>query len=122
MGALMVTKAYLDRKRTIDFHDKTVVITGGARGLGLVLARQFAKAGAHVVVPYTRGFGHSRFISSATMRSGQQAARGRDIVELADALQLERPILAGFDWGGNASCVVAALWPERIGGLVSYAG
>ncbi|GAB4038410.1 SDR family NAD(P)-dependent oxidoreductase [Spirosoma jeollabukense] len=50
MGALMVTKAYLDRKRTIDFHDKTVVITGGARGLGLVLARQFAKAGAHVAI------------------------------------------------------------------------
>jgi len=56
------------------------------------------------------------------MRSGQQAARGCDIVQLADALGLERPILGGFDWGGNASCVAAALWPERIGGLVSYAG
>src|SRR6516162_10038196 len=52
----------------------------------------------------------------------QQAARGCDIVQLADALGLERPILGGFDWGGNASCVTAALWPERIGGLVSYAG
>jgi pimeloyl-ACP methyl ester carboxylesterase len=55
------------------------------------------------------------------MRSGQQAARGRDIVQLAEALGLECPILGGFDWGGNASCVAAALWPERIGGLVSYA-
>jgi len=81
-----------------------------------------AKAGARVVLPYIRGFGPTRFMSATGMRSGQQAARGRDIVELADALQLERPILAGFDWGGNASCVVAALWPERIGGLVSYAG
>jgi pimeloyl-ACP methyl ester carboxylesterase len=56
------------------------------------------------------------------MRSGQQAARGCDIVQLADALGLERPIIGGFDWGGNASCVAAVLWPERIGGLVSYAG
>lgn len=56
------------------------------------------------------------------MRSGQQAARGCDIVQLDDALGMERPILAGFDWGGNASCVAAALWPDRIGGLVSYAG
>ena len=80
------------------------------------------EAGAKVVMPYTRGFGPTRFLSDANMRSGQQAARGRDIVQLADALDLERPILGGFDWGGNASCVVAALWPERIGGLVSYAG
>jgi len=81
-----------------------------------------ADAGARVVLPYIRGFGATRFVSDAVMRSGQQAARGRDIVELANALELEHPILAGFDWGGNASCVVAALWPERIGGLVSYAG
>ena len=80
-----------------------------------------AEQGARVVVPYTRGFGPTRFIYDATMRSGQQAARGRDIIELAEALDLERPILGGFDWGGNASCVAAALWPERIGGLVSYA-
>ena len=86
--------------------------------VALILVR----AGAKVIVPYTRGFGHTRFVSDDAMRSGQQAARGRDIVELADALGLERPILGGFDWGGNASCVAAALWPERIGGLVSYAG
>ena len=66
-----------------------------------------ARAGARVIAPYTRGFGPTR---------------GRDIIQLADALGLERPILGGFDWGGNASCVAAALWPERIGGLVSYAG
>ena len=81
-----------------------------------------ARAGARVIVPYARGFGPTRFVSDNVMRSGQQAARGRDIVQLADALDLERPILGGFDWGGNASCAAAALWPERIGGLVSYAG
>jgi pimeloyl-ACP methyl ester carboxylesterase len=50
------------------------------------------------------------------MRSEQQAARGCNIDQLADGLGLERPILGGFDWGGNASCVAVALWPERIGG------
>lgn len=78
-------------------------------------------AGARVITPYTRGFGPTRFVSEVIVRSGQQAARGRDIIELADALELERPILGGFDWGANASCVAAALWPERVGGLVSYA-
>jgi pimeloyl-ACP methyl ester carboxylesterase len=73
--------------------------------------------------PHTlAGSALTRFVSDDVMRSGQQAARGCDIVQLADALGLERPILGGFDWGGNASCVAAALWPERIGGLVSYAG
>jgi len=81
-----------------------------------------ARDGARVIVPYTRGFGPTRFVSDAAMRNGQQAARGRDLIQLADALGLGRPILGGFDWGGNASCVAAALWPERIGGLVSYAG
>ena len=81
-----------------------------------------ARAGARVIAPYTRGFGPTRFVSDALMRNGQQAARGRDIIQLADALGLERPILGGFDWGGNASCVAAALWPERIGGLLTYAG
>ncbi len=81
-----------------------------------------AQAGARVIVPYARGFGPTRFLSDETPRSGQQAARGRDIVDLIDALGIERPILGGFDWGGNASCVAAALWPERVGGLVSYAG
>ncbi|MGR9249490.1 alpha/beta fold hydrolase [Rhizobium leguminosarum] len=86
------------------------------------VAPTLAQAGARVIVPYARGFGPTRFLSSKTPRSGQQAARGRDILQLIDALGIERPILGGFDWGGNASCVAAALWPERVGGLVSYAG
>jgi pimeloyl-ACP methyl ester carboxylesterase len=78
-------------------------------------------AGARVIAPYTRGFGQTRFISKDTKRNAQQAVRGADIIQLSDALGLQMPILAGFDWGGNASCVAAALWPEKIGGLVSYA-
>ena len=81
-----------------------------------------ARSGARVIAPYTRGFGPTRFVSDALLRNGQQAARGRDIIQLADALGLERPILGGFDWGGNASCVAAALWPERIGGLLILCG
>jgi pimeloyl-ACP methyl ester carboxylesterase len=81
-----------------------------------------AREGARVIVPYARGFGPTRFISAAAMRNGQQSARGLDIIQLAEVLDLDRPILGGFDWGGNASCVATALWPERVGGLVSYAG
>lgn len=81
-----------------------------------------ADTGARVIVPYLRGFGPTRFLSAATRRSGQQAALGRDIIELLDALGIEHALLAGYDWGGLASCVASALWPERVTGLVSYAG
>lgn len=78
--------------------------------------------GARVIRPYARGFGPTRFRSDSAMRNGQQAARGSDVLALLDALDLDAPILGGFDWGGNASCVCAALWPDRVAGLVSYAG
>jgi len=78
--------------------------------------------GARVIVPYVRGYGPTRFLSSSTMRSGQQAALGSDIIALLDALSIDKAILAGFDWGGLSSCVASALWPERVSGLVSYAG
>jgi pimeloyl-ACP methyl ester carboxylesterase len=80
------------------------------------------KADARVIVPHLRGFGPTHFLSAETMRSGQQAALGRDVIGLLDALQVPTAVLAGFDWGGLASCVSAALWPERVTGLVSYAG
>lgn len=85
------------------------------------VASILTQSGARVIAPYTRGFGPTRFISPDAMRNGQQAARGLDIIQLSDALGLTLPILGGFDWGGNASCVAAALWPEKVGGLVSYA-
>ena len=79
-----------------------------------------ATAGCRVIVPYLRGFGPTRFLSAATPRSGEQAALGADLLALMDALAIPRAVLAGYDWGGRAACVVAALWPERCGGLVSF--
>ncbi len=79
-------------------------------------------AGCRVIVPYLRGFGATRFLSADTPRSGQQAALGNDLRELLDALGIERATLAGYDWGGRAACIVAALWPERVRGLVTGNG
>jgi pimeloyl-ACP methyl ester carboxylesterase len=79
-------------------------------------------AGCRVVVPYLRGFGPTRFLSVDTLRSGQQAALGNDLRELMDALGIERAVLAGYDWGGRAACIVAALWPEHVRGLVTVNG
>jgi pimeloyl-ACP methyl ester carboxylesterase len=79
-------------------------------------------AGCRVMVPYLRGFGPTRFLSADTPRSGQQAALGNDLRELMDGLKVRRAVLAGYDWGGRAACVVAALWPERVRGLVSGDG
>jgi pimeloyl-ACP methyl ester carboxylesterase len=81
-----------------------------------------ADAGLRVIVPYLRGHGPTRFVDPSTPRSGQQAALGADVVELLDALGIPRAILAGYDWGGRAACIVAALWPERCAGLVSVNG
>jgi pimeloyl-ACP methyl ester carboxylesterase len=86
------------------------------------VAPRLAQAGARVVAPYLRGFGPTRFLSKGTMRTGQQAALGQDLIHLLDALGIQHAILAGYDWGGLASCVASALWPERVTGLVSYAG
>ena len=79
-------------------------------------------AGCRAIVPYLRGYGATRFLASDTLRSGQQAALGNDLKELMDALGVERGVLAGYDWGGRAACIVAALWPERVLGLVSANG
>jgi pimeloyl-ACP methyl ester carboxylesterase len=79
-------------------------------------------AGCRVIVPYLRGFGATRFLSADTLRSGQQAALGNDLRELLDALGIVRATLAGYDWGGRAACVVAALWPQRVRGLVTGNG
>jgi len=79
-------------------------------------------AGKRVIVPYLRGHGPTRFTDESTPRSGQQAAIGRDVIELMDALNLDRAVLAGYDWGGRAACVAAAVWPERCSGLVSVNG
>ncbi len=78
-----------------------------------------AEAGARVIVPYLRGFGPTRFLSAQTPRSGEQAALGADLLALMEALRIERATLGGYDWGGRAACVAAALRPERVVALVS---
>ena len=83
------------------------------------VAPLLAARGCRVIVPYLRGFGPTRFLSDATPRSGEQAALGADLLALMDAMAIPRAVLAGYDWGGRAACVVAALWPERCAGLVS---
>jgi pimeloyl-ACP methyl ester carboxylesterase len=75
-----------------------------------------------VIVPYLRGYGPTRFRDPATPRSGQQAALASDLLALMDALDLKQAMLAGYDWGGRAACIVAALWPDRVAGLVSVGG
>ncbi len=75
--------------------------------------------GARVIVPYLRGYGATRFLDPNTVRSGEQAALGHDLLQLMDALSIEKALLGGFDWGGRAACIVSALWPERVHALVS---
>ena len=86
------------------------------------VAPRLVAAGLRVVVPYLRGHGPTRFLSDDTTRSGQQAALGADVVALLDALHVPQAVLAGYDWGGRAACVAAALWPERCTALVAVNG
>jgi pimeloyl-ACP methyl ester carboxylesterase len=72
------------------------------------------QAGCRTIVPYLRGFGPTHFRQPSSMRSGQQAAIGQDLLDLADALQLPRFAVAGFDWGNRAACIAAALHPRRV--------
>jgi pimeloyl-ACP methyl ester carboxylesterase len=83
------------------------------------VAPQLAAQGCRVIVPYLRGYGPTRFRDAATPRSGEQAAIGADLMALMDALSIPRAVFVGYDWGGRAACIGAALWPERCIGLVS---
>jgi len=86
------------------------------------VAPALASAGYRVIVPYIRGYGSTRFLSSETMRNGQPSAVAVDMIALMDALKVEKPILAGFDWGARTADIIAALWPERCKALVSVSG
>ena len=86
------------------------------------VAGPLAEAGFRTLAPWLRGYGPTRFLDPATPRSGEQAALGDDLRRFMDALALPRALLAGYDWGGRAACVVAALWPERVRALVSVGG
>jgi len=86
------------------------------------VAPLLAAAGYRVIVPYLRGYGTTRFLSSETFRNGQQSVVALDIVALMDALKIQKAILAGFDWGARTANIIAALWPERCQALVSVSG
>ncbi|WP_194893080.1 alpha/beta fold hydrolase [Catenulispora pinisilvae] len=92
------------------------------RAYDKVAAALVARGGYSVYAPYLRGFGRTRFQSETYLRSGQQGAIGQDLLDFIDALGLDRPIVAGYDWGGRAACIVSALWPERVRGLVTVDG
>ena len=86
------------------------------------VAPLLAAAGYRVIVPYLRGYGTTQFLSSATFRNGQQSALAVDLIALMDALGIQRPIIAGYDWGARTANIVAALWPERCKAMVSVSG
>ena len=86
------------------------------------VAPLLAASGYRVIVPYLRGYGTTRFLSGDTVRNGQPAAVARDIVALMDALKIEKPVIAGFDWGARTANIIAALWPERCKAMVSVSG
>jgi pimeloyl-ACP methyl ester carboxylesterase len=86
------------------------------------VAPLLASAGYRVIIPHLRGYGTTRFLSSATPRNGQQAALGVDVIALMDALKIEKATIAGYDWGARTANIVAALWPERCKAMVSVSG
>ncbi|HTD34416.1 MAG TPA: alpha/beta hydrolase [Candidatus Elarobacter sp.] len=86
------------------------------------VAPLLASAGYHVVVPYLRGYGSTRFLSDAAFRNGQQAAVAVDAIALMDALGIKSAIIGGFDWGSRTAAIMAALWPERCKALVAVSG
>jgi pimeloyl-ACP methyl ester carboxylesterase len=88
----------------------------------LEVAPLLAAAGYRVIMPYLRGYGTTGFLSGETFRNGQQSVLARDTIALMDALEIDKTIVAGFDWGARTANIVAALWPERCKAMVSVSG
>ena len=86
------------------------------------VAPRLAQRGHRVIIPYLRGYGPTRFLAPETMRNGQPAALAMDAVALLDALKIQRALLGGFDWGARTAGIVAAMWPNRVAGLVAVSG
>ena len=80
------------------------------------------EAGHRVIVPYLRGYGATTFLDPDAPRTAEQAAIGQDIVDLAEALNIDRLVLAGFDWGLRAACIASILHPEMVAGFVAIGG
>jgi pimeloyl-ACP methyl ester carboxylesterase len=86
------------------------------------VAPLLALAGYRVIVPYLRGYGTTRFLSTETFRNGQPSVVAVDISALMDALKIDKAVIAGFDWGARTANIIAALWPERCKAMVSVSG
>lgn len=86
------------------------------------VAPRLVDGGYRVIIPYLRGFGSTRFLSSNTPRNGQQSAVAADIIALMDALHIDQAVVAGFDWGARTACILGALWPQRCRAVVSVSG
>ncbi|HLY06943.1 MAG TPA: alpha/beta hydrolase [Rhizomicrobium sp.] len=86
------------------------------------VAPLLACAGYRVIVPHLRGYGTTQFLSGATVRNGQPSVVALDVIALLDALKIEKPVIAGFDWGARTANIIGALWPERCKGMVSVSG
>lgn len=86
------------------------------------VAPLLASAGYRVIIPYLRGYGSTRFLSSDTFRNAQEVAVALDIIALMDSLKVEKAILGGYDWGSRTADIMAALWPQRCKALVSVSG
>jgi pimeloyl-ACP methyl ester carboxylesterase len=146
LGALTTTAAYAAASVSAGFGSLNTVVAGDllveyadvgpANGPVAILlhgwpydihafadvAPRLAAAGYRVIVPYLRGYGGTRFLSAKTLRNGQQGAVAQDIVALMDALKIRQAVLGAFDWGARTACILAAIWPERVAGLVSVSG
>lgn len=137
-AATVMTNTALDRLKQIDAGALSVGYAelGSNTGQAVLLlhgwpydihsfvdvAPRLALEGYRVIVPYLRGYGTTRFLSEDVVRNGQQSAVATDVIELMDALQIGKAIVAGFDWGARSADIVAALWPERCKALVSVSG
>jgi len=86
------------------------------------VAPRLASQGYRVIVPYARGYGETRFLSASTPRNAEPAALASDVVDLMDALRIQRAVIGGYDWGARSADIVAALWPDRVKALVSVSG
>src|SRR5215510_12838955 len=86
------------------------------------VAPTLASSGYRVIVPYLRGYGTTRFLSSDMPRNGQQGAIAVDTIALMDALRIDKAVIGGCDWGARTACIVAGIWPERCRALVSVSG
>ena len=120
----VVIRRRLKRRYLLAFFEKLPPCSGEfsehSRCINMIECQSHGRMS--VIVPYVRGCGTTRFLSSAAVRNGQPSVVAVDTIALLDALKIDKAIFGGFDWGGRTADIVAALWPERCKALVSVSG